>query len=142
MNRASVGLVEVPAGPDAIFFAAVKPLVEGVCLMVETNTHQLVLQQVYLDLSLFKIHVHDCNGLSIESIDVEQIVKTTLPDATLELLQKQDKTSQRYKFSLIMEDHSMNMMALNYSDLKQWIVGINMLVQHKAQLTRLSSLVK
>jgi len=86
--------------------------------------------------------VHDCNGLSKESIDVEQIVKTTLPDATLELLQKQDKTSQRYKFSLIMEDHSMNMMALNYSDLKQWIVGINMLVQHKAQLTRLSSLVK
>jgi hypothetical protein len=30
------------------------------------------------------IHVHDCNGLSKETISVERILKTELPQQTLE----------------------------------------------------------
>jgi hypothetical protein len=85
VGKMATGVVDLPTkGKDQNFFSTIKPLVEGCCFMIETNSRQLVLQQVFLDLNLLMIHIHNCNGLSKETICVDKIVKTELPAATLE----------------------------------------------------------
>jgi hypothetical protein len=85
IGKMATGVVDLPSnGKDQNFFQTIKPLIEGCCFMIETNSRQLVLQQVFLDLNLLMIHIHNCNGLSKETIAVEKIIKTELPPATLE----------------------------------------------------------
>lgn len=81
---------------------------------------------------------------------LENIVKPELPQSTLEII-RQEKNSgtpsngKRYEFNLIVNitgfQEKIALIAINYEELKQWIVGVNALIANKNNLTRLSTLI-
>lgn len=104
---------------------------------------------MFLDFSLLRINIDNFNGEK-EQIMVEHILKPELPNSTLELI-KHEKNgfsmggTKRYEFNLLLNVHNtvekVSLIALNYEELKRWIVGINALTSNKNNLIRLASLI-
>jgi|LauGreDrversion4_2_1035121.scaffolds.fasta_scaffold238965_1 hypothetical protein len=89
-----------------------------------------------------------------EIVMVENLVKTELPERTLEMI-KEDKTNgfipensnRQYEFHIIMNNSKgiaerVQLMTSRYEELRLWIIGLNSLIGNKNNLMRLSSLIK
>mmetsp|Transcript_23463 Transcript_23463/g.23122 ORF Transcript_23463/g.23122 Transcript_23463/m.23122 type:complete len:95 (+) Transcript_23463:1418-1702(+) len=87
------------------------------------------------------------------NISVDNIIKTDIPQQTLDLINKEKQGAaihnKSYEFHIITKSRSnpqaqerIYLVAMNYEELKRWIVGINQLSGNKNNLTRLASLIQ
>ena len=81
-----------------------------------------------------------------EVLMVENILRTELPQRTLDII-KQDRKSQRlFEFHIAVNHNGVterqHLFTESYDDLRAWIVGINALIASKNSLMKLSSMIK
>eukprot|EP00347_Sterkiella_histriomuscorum_P009867 403339570 len=140
---------------DSQFFESIKNLIEGAQFLVAQD-NQYVLKQFYLDFSLMRIFMVNFNG-DKEIIMIENIIKPEMPQSTLDQIRQEKNSSpsqssnssftnqsgKRYEFNLIVniggQLERLQILAMSYEELRQWIVGINALLQNRRELMRLSS---